>query len=425
LFGIERKVEREGTERIMSAAVVSQILFDGMCKVRPPSDELNLKKGNSMFSRSGDWKNRYCLLTEDCDNVATLTVYKSKKILMTSARATAKVCYSIQINSQLTVLAEDKLTNFVFHVNKDNVNVTFSCESKFIRDGWVSAIQSRIQPQRLQGEREEEGGEEEEDPLPRAVPQQASDPPPSLPLSLSHTYELSGTGSVGGGSVQLRREQSLLTHSSGLELDLSDDKPPSKSNAAFPTNRSGNIAANVPGISKAHKTRRVVAEQTDQDGAAKIPGSTEERPAAAFGHPSATLPPKPPLPLPAAEQLSLLGPQSGDTGPLWLASVSSRQQRQACAPAGLPSGDLARGGGSSQQDEGGASDVFFDSAPSKEKKFGTPYSVFDFDSLNLSQGNAKTVANCFAHSRIEYDLNYIASSNDYYKHEIYIALLLL
>lgn len=426
----------------------SKIIFDGICKVQQSPSNGHLKKG--MFSRTREtlaWKQRYCLISQlDSSGtdtaVATLTVYKSKKILRASDWHTAKVCCSLQLDSKLTVLSEDKLSNFVFHVDRDNSTISFSCDTKFNRDGWVStitqctahALSTHFNTSALHSSALSSAQSEEDEHIMTdiSIPEANKKVPPSLPPPIPHlqppapgctTAKLS-TGTIGGEyetlRIQLRRDQSLPTYSGGLELDIKDDKPTSKLSDKFAVATSANLSENQLGVSVSDEAREkiegIVAASIEKEIRAGVlseppvmtmPSDEGRQSALRLGHPSphllpsATLPLKPPLKaaLPNEESVGdcemALGRKSRDTsGPMWM-KCSTKEPSEQSLPVSTMAGkpmyrmiekDINISTKLKKLDEKHGDELFYNSTARKEKQFGIPYSVFDFESLNKSQG---------------------------------------
>ena len=414
----------------------SEILFDGLCKVLHSSPVDQPKRG--IFNRNREnlsWKQRYCLISQDgtdINSVAVLTVYKAKKILRTNDTHTTKVCYRILLDTHLTVLTEDRLTDFVFHLDKDNITISFACETKFIRNSWVSTItQSQKRSEHTTPPQHHmtttpssnEKDDEKDDRLEVSIIPEALNTSPPRPLSV-----IARSGSVGGGAettrFQLQREQSLPTYSGGLELDLHDDKPPSKSISGLSKRSNDNNSANELEINKLHTTKgSVVAESIETGDVSMIPDKMtapdDTKSNITFGHPSAKLPPKPPLLIPIVRQQStspnastivgltrgrssaggdegvgltgkdngsLLLEQGNPSGPMWMAGNKDESPKKFVKDSNFADAYVNRGA-TTQLGGKRSDDLFFDSKTVRERQFGIPYSVFDFNSLNMSQGN--------------------------------------
>ena len=273
----------------MNTYASRRILFDGVCKVRTPTPSAVGHQKKSMFiNNRNDWKSRYCLLSQgNCGDGSnegmdtTLTIYKSKKILMTNAREKAKISLILEVDARLTVLAEDGLTGFLFHLHRNDTSLSLSCETKYIRDSWVATIQAHLTPPNNAAIKSpaKENIEDNSD--------QADDWRNESSTITSPTVE---NGSE-MKALKITQQMSSSETSQGLELKISCDKPTSKSMAiANACKTESNQPAGVRNIfsgTRRSKTESDIRTNEDEDFPI-LPSFTRQ--------PSAPLPLKPPPP---------------------------------------------------------------------------------------------------------------------------------
>ena len=266
---------------------LDKILIDGILKVFIPGDS------HKFFGRK-DWKVRYCLISETKDNGSdhseiqncstVLTVYKSKKFLTTASRESAKVSFEITLDADSTVLSEDKISQFEFHLGSCGETFSFACDTKYMRDSWCSRIQSLItskQQHRDQNFRDIDLSKDEDlESLPNDL---------TAPLMSSKA----SIGSIGGGPecirIQLKKEHDM-PEQSDLILDLAS---PKRFNSSM-----HRLNSNSDDENKAFATMR-----------------PQKRP-------SASLPPKPPPPVHSNDIIDSdsHNEQQNMNNPLWMKS---------------------------------------------------------------------------------------------------------